>query len=129
MNGNSDKSSFGDFQDFIEDGSLTMNNNTSAEKQIDKNELEERRLEMLRDNTLEKYNSYIKKNNKNKFMDSGHNLKRTQDRTADPGTSQKHSFKLFQAMTLGDTSYMSNLNSFVSLGGSRGKPKIYQILK
>jgi len=47
------KSSFGDFQDFIEDGSLTMNNPPN-DKNIDKNELEIRRLEMLRENTLEK---------------------------------------------------------------------------
>lgn len=61
MKESSNKSSFGDFQDFIEDGSLTMNQKPWSDKQIDKNELEERRLEMLKDNTLEKYNSYIKK--------------------------------------------------------------------
>ena len=41
----------------------------------------------------------------------------------------KNSFKMFQAMTLGDTSYMTNLNSFISLGGSKSKPKIFDILK
>jgi hypothetical protein len=129
MKDSTDKSSFGDFQEFIEDGSLTLNNNPSSDKQIDKNELEERRIEMLKDNTLEKYNSYIKKTNKNKFIDSGSHLKVSRDKSADPVNNQKHSFKMFQAMTIGDTSYMSNLNSFVSLGGSRGKPKIFEILK
>ena len=51
MKRSTSKSSFGDFQDFIEDGSLTMNDPPS-DKVIDKNELEERRLEMLRDNTM-----------------------------------------------------------------------------
>lgn len=54
MKDSTSKSSFGEFQDFIEDGSLTMNNPPS-DQQVDKHELEERRREMLKDNRLEKY--------------------------------------------------------------------------
>ena len=48
---------------------------------------------------------------------------------AENNTSLKNSFRLFQAMTLGDTTYVTNEISFISMGGCRYKPKIFEILK
>lgn len=139
MKDSTSKSSFGEFQDFIEDGSLTISN-VPADKPVDKNELEERRLEMLRDNRLEKYNGYSKKTKSKLQQDeiieeakhssySRPNLKYFLDRSEGYPTAQKNSFKLFQAMTLGDTYDASNMHSFITAGGSKYKPKIFEILK
>lgn len=139
MKDSTSKSSFGEFQDFIEDGSLTISN-APAEKPIDKNELEERRLEMLKDNRLEKYNGYSKKTKsklqKDEIIEEAKpgtygrpNLKFFLDRSQGYPSGQKNSFKLFQAMTLGDTSDGTNMQSFLTAGGSKYKPKIFEILK
>lgn len=45
---------------FLEDESLVINNESDSQE-VDKEELEERRQEMLKDNRLEKYNAYKKK--------------------------------------------------------------------
>lgn len=139
MKDSTSKSSFGEFQDFIEDGSLTISN-PPADKPIDKNELEERRLEMLRDNRLEKYNGYNKKTkstlHKDEIVEESKpasyarpNLKFFLERSQGYPNVQKNSFKLFQAMTLGDTSDATHMQSFLTAGGSKYKPKIFEILK
>jgi hypothetical protein len=139
MKDSTSKSSFGEFQDFIEDGSLTMNNPPS-DQQVDKNELEERRKEMLRDNRLEKYSgSNVKakthlqkeafKEENKPWSYSRPTLKYFLDKSNENHAAQKNSFKLFQAMTLGDTSDASKIHSFYTTGGVKCMPKIFEILK
>ena len=41
----------------------------------------------------------------------------------------KNSFKMFQAITLGDTSDASHIQSYITSRGSKYKPKIFEILK
>ena len=63
------------------------------------------------------------------FSYSRPTLKYFNDKSNRNPSGMKSSFKLFQAMTLGDTSDASNLPSFISAGGSKYKPKIFEILK
>lgn len=59
MKDSSSKSnSFAEFQDFIEEGSLIINN-APSDKEVDIKDLEERRTEMLKDNIIQK--AYSKK--------------------------------------------------------------------
>ena len=139
MFGEGIKWSFDEFQDFIEDGSLTMEN-VPFDRQVDKNDLEERRKEMLDDNRLEKYNAIVKNSNEisskikiyeenKRWSYSKPTLKYFLDQSQEKNTAQKNSFKMFQAMTLGNTSDASKIQSYFSSGGQKHMPKIYEILK
>lgn len=101
---------------FLEDESLIINN-SPLNKESEKDELEERRHEMLKDNRLEKY-SY-----------SRPKLKYFLDKSDGHPSAQKNSFKIFQQMTLGDTSDVPSVHSLMTPGGVKYKPKIFEILK
>ena len=107
---------------------------------VDKNEIEERRQEMLNDNRLEKCIEYNKKSKtylRHDEIFEGNkectypkpNLKYYLDRSEGNPCIQKTSFKIFQAMTLGDTSDASQIQSYITSRWSKYKPKIFEILK
>lgn len=124
---------------FLEDESLIMNKRSES-NDINKEELEERRQEMLKDNHLDKYNNYhintksiLQKDESIKesqpFSYSRPKLKYFLDKSEGQPSAMKNSFKLFQAMTLGDTSETASIHSDITVRGFKYKPKIFEILK
>lgn len=140
MKDSTSKSSFWELQEFIEEGSLTINDIPTEKVTNDKNEIEEKRQEMLNDNRLEKYNEENKKlktsSQKGEIIEEAKecsyfkpNLKYYLDRSEGCQNNQKSSFKMFQAMTLGDTYDASQIQSYITSRWSKYKPKIFEILK
>lgn len=124
---------------FLEDESLVINDDPDS-KLEDKDDLEERRKEMLKDNRLEKYNGYNKKTKSSLNDDdmlresqpysySRPKLKYFIDGNDQNTVGQKNSFKFFQAMTLGNTSDVESLHSIISAKGIKYKPKVFELLR
>lgn len=136
MNNSATKSSFGDFQDFIEDGSLTINN-SPYDQPIDKEELEFRRLEMLKDNRLEKERRIPNEEDHNLVIDefnektklpgySRPNLKYFIDKNERATIGTKNSFKFVQSKTVDDSSSVARIPSFLYKNHSSHSCKICQ---
>lgn len=131
----SKSSSFAEFQEFIEDGSLIINH-APSDKDVDIKDLEERRMEMLKDNIIQKAYSKNKKfshtdentEEVNPYSYSRPKLKFFLENDG-KNNVEKNSFKLFQAMTIGDTSDAASMHSIMTASGSKYKPKIFEILK
>jgi hypothetical protein len=131
----SKSSSFAEFQEFIEDGSLIINH-APSDKDVDIKDLEERRMEMLKDNIIQKAYSKNKKlshtdENAEEINPYSYSRPKLKFFLENDGKNnvEKNSFKLFQAMTIGDTSDAASMHSIMTASGSKYKPKIFEILK
>jgi hypothetical protein len=93
---------------------------------------------MLKDNRLEKHMAHNKQRLSSleaegeapiTYTYSKPKLRYFIENTNSKNGNQKNSFKLFQAMTLGDTSDSASIHSILTPGGTKYKPKIFEILK